>query len=80
MPIGRAGFAAIKGILKATGRGDLAQHAAGMLDMLTKDNPFTSDRAREELGWSPSIVPDVALTEAFRFWKSSPSTSPPAAA
>ena len=75
MPIGRAGFAALEGILKATGRGDLARHAAGTLDMLTKDNPFTSDRARSELGWSPSIVPDVGLTEAFHFWKSTRSSS-----
>jgi len=75
MPIGRAGFAALEGILKATGRGDLARHATGTLDMLTKDNPFTSDRARSELGWSPSIVPDIGLTEAFRFWKSARSSS-----
>ena len=70
MPIGRAGFVALEGILKAIGRGDLARHATGTLNMLTRDNPFTSDRARSELGWSPSIVPDVGLTEAFRFWKS----------
>jgi len=70
MPIGRAGFAALEGILRAVGRGDLARHTVGTLNMLTKDNPFTSDRARSELGWSPSIVPDVGLTEAFRFWKS----------
>lgn len=70
MPIGRACFAALEGILTVTGRGDLARHATGTLAMLTKDNPFTSDRARSELGWSPSIVPDVGLTEAFRFWKS----------
>ena len=75
MPIGRAGFVALRGILRAAGRGDLARHAAGTLNMLTKDNPFTSDRARRELGWSPSIVPDVGLTEAFRFWKSARSSS-----
>jgi nucleoside-diphosphate-sugar epimerase len=77
MPIGRAGFAALEGILKIIGRGDLARHAVGTLNMLTKDNPFTSDRARSELGWSPSIVPDVGLTEAFRFWKSARSSSHP---
>lgn len=76
MRIGRAGFVALEGILKATGRGDLARHAAGTLKMLTRDNPFTSDRARNELGWSPSIVPDVGLTEAFRFWKATRSSSP----
>ncbi len=80
MPIGRAGFAALEGILKAVGRGDLARHATGTLDMLTKDNPFTSDRARSELGWCPSIMPDVGLAEAFRFWKSARSSSHPTGA
>ena len=75
MPIGRAGFAALGGILRAVGRGDLARHTVGTLNMLTRDNPFTSDRARSEFGWSPSIVPDVGLTEAFRFWKSARSSS-----
>ncbi len=75
MPIGRAGFVALEVILKVTGRGDLARHATSTLDMLTKNNPFTSDRARSELGWSPSIVPDVGLTEAFRFWKSTRASS-----
>ena len=74
------GFAALERILKAIGRGDLARHATGTLDMLTKDNPFTSDRARSELGWSPSIVPDIGLTEAFRFWKSARPSSPHAEA
>jgi nucleoside-diphosphate-sugar epimerase len=75
MPIGRASFAALEGILKATGRGELARHATGTLNMLTKDNPFTSDRARNELGWTPTTVPDIGLTEAFRFWKSANSSS-----
>ena len=70
MPVGRAGFAALQGLLGLMGRGDLARHATGTLDMLTKDNPFTSDRARSELGWSPSITPHVGLSEAFRCWKS----------
>ncbi len=80
MPIGRAGFAALEGILRVIGRGDLARHASGTLDMLTKDNPFTSERARSELGWSPSIMPDVGLAEAFRFWNAARSPSHPAEA
>jgi hypothetical protein len=54
---------------------DPALQAVGTLNMLARDNPFTSDRARSELSWSPSIVPDVGLTEAFRFWKSARSSS-----
>jgi nucleoside-diphosphate-sugar epimerase len=66
--VGRAGFSALKMALKAVGRGDLARHARGTLEMLTRDNPFTSDRARAELGWAPAARPEVTLTEALRWW------------
>lgn len=70
-PLGRAGFSALEVALRAVGRSDLARHAQGTLEMLTRDNPFTSERARSELGWAPDVQPDVALTEAFRWWKAS---------
>jgi nucleoside-diphosphate-sugar epimerase len=66
---GRAGFAALAWALQAAGRADLARHAAGTLDMLTRDNPFTSERARSELGWAPSGCRETHLVEAFRWWK-----------
>ena len=66
--MGRAAFGALKVALAAFGRGDLARHARGTFEMLTRDNPFTSDRARAELGWAPSGRPDVKLTEALRWW------------
>lgn len=68
MAVGRAGFAALAAALRALGRGALARHAAGTLAMLTRDNPFSSERARRELGWAPAIEPDVGLTRAFRYW------------
>ena len=37
--------------------------------MLTRDNPFTSRKAREVLGWRPSVAPEVGLPEAFLWWK-----------
>jgi nucleoside-diphosphate-sugar epimerase len=39
------------------------------IDFLTRDNPFTSERARAELGWNPPMRPDVGVPEAFRWWK-----------
>ena len=36
--------------------------------MLTKDNPFTSERARRELGWSPRVRPEEGIPDAFRWW------------
>lgn len=67
--VGRAGFAGLALALRMVGRGDLARHAGGTLDMLTRNNPFSSARARSELGWSPDGPPDTALTEAFRWWR-----------
>jgi nucleoside-diphosphate-sugar epimerase len=64
----RAALQALAVVLVATGRGDLAPHAAGVFAMLTRDNPFTSERARRELGWSPRIHPADGLPEAFRWW------------
>jgi nucleoside-diphosphate-sugar epimerase len=40
--------------------------------MLTKDNPFTSERARRELGWSPRVRPEEGLPDAFRWWREHP--------
>ena len=62
-------FRALEVVLETVGRGDLAAHANGTLEMLTHDNPFSSVRAREELGWSPTIAPDIGVPGAFRWWK-----------
>ena len=40
--------------------------------MLTKDNPFTSERARRELGWSPRVRPEDGVPDAFRWWREHP--------
>lgn len=70
VPLGRAGFGLLGLALLATGRWDLVPHAAGTFRMLTRDNPFTSRRARTELGWTPTIRPEQGLPEAFRWWAS----------
>ena len=41
---------------------------AASLDFLSRDNPFTSERARRELGWEPPIRPEVGVPEAFAWW------------
>ena len=40
--------------------------------MLTRDNPFTSERARRELGWSPRVRPEEGIPDAFRWWREHP--------
>ncbi len=43
--------------------------SSSSIDFLTKDNPFTSARARTELGWNPPMRPETGVPEAFRWWK-----------
>jgi 2-alkyl-3-oxoalkanoate reductase len=62
-------FRALELALRAIGRGDLAAHANGTLEMLTRDNPFSSARARHELQWSPTIPSEIGVPDAFRWWK-----------
>lgn len=38
------------------------------VDFLARDNPFTSDRARRELGWDPPVRPEVGIPDAFHWW------------
>lgn len=39
------------------------------VDFLTRDNPFTSERARRELGWAPAVRPETGVTDAFAWWR-----------
>lgn len=39
------------------------------LDFISRDNPFTSERARRELGWDPLMRPEEGVPEAFRWWR-----------
>jgi nucleoside-diphosphate-sugar epimerase len=65
---GRLAFAGLRVALRAVGRRDLAAHVRGTFHMLTRDNPFSSERAREELGWCPTVRPEVGIPAAFRSW------------
>ena len=38
------------------------------IDFLAEDNPFSSDRAKRELGWRPAVHPEQGVPEAFRWW------------
>lgn len=41
--------------------------SSASLDFLSRDNPFTSDRARRELGWKPTVHPETGIPDAFRW-------------
>ena len=48
--------------------GKFAVASEGSLSFLSRDNPFTSDRARRELHWSPAMTHEVGVPAAFRWW------------
>jgi nucleoside-diphosphate-sugar epimerase len=39
------------------------------IDFISEDNPFSSDRAKRELGWAPSVRPEIGIPGAFRWWR-----------
>ena len=41
---------------------------AASLDFVSRDNPFSSARARRELGWDPQVMPETGVPDAFRWW------------
>lgn len=72
LPLARAGFAAFRAVARALTGGRMSVVSNASLSMLTDDNPFTSDRARRELGWSPAVRPEDSIPEAFRWWLTHP--------
>jgi len=66
----RAGLRAFKIFDRTALGGKFAVASEGSLSFLSRDNPFTSERARRELGWSPSVIHEVGLPAAFRWWAS----------
>jgi 2-alkyl-3-oxoalkanoate reductase len=61
-------FAAVRGVARTLSGGRMSVISNASLSMLTEDNPFTSERARRELGWNPSVHPEQGIPEAFRWW------------
>lgn len=71
LPLGAArvlvrGVRAVSRLLTG-GRFNLVGNAA--VDFLAEDNPFSSDRARRELGWRPTVRPEEGVVDAFRWWR-----------
>ncbi len=42
--------------------------ANNSIDFVTRDNPFSSERARRELGWNPQQRPEQSVPASFRWW------------
>ncbi|MGH7690733.1 MAG: NAD-dependent epimerase/dehydratase family protein [Gemmatimonadaceae bacterium] len=61
----RGGLRATKGLVRLLSFGQARVGGSAALDFLSRDNPFTSERARVELGWAPSVRPEVGVADAF---------------
>jgi nucleoside-diphosphate-sugar epimerase len=68
LPVAHAGFVTFRSLAKTLTGGRLSVVNNASLSLLTEDNPFTSERARRELGWRPTVHPSDSIPEAFRWW------------
>lgn len=67
--VAKAGLRGFRIVDRVMLGGKFAVASEGSLSFMSRDNPFTSDRAKRELGWKPSVRPEVGVPEAFRWWK-----------
>ena len=66
--VAQLGLTLTKGVLALVAGGGMNVVTTASLAFLTRDNPFTSERARRELGWTPTMRPEIGIPEAFRWW------------
>lgn len=69
LPVARTGLKIVKRALRLATGGRLSVLSTASIDFVAKNNPFSSDRARRELGWNPRTRPEAGVPESFRWWK-----------
>ena len=68
LPAARIVFGLVKGTLRLLTGGRMSVVSDASLGFLTRNNPFSSDRAKRELGWEPRVKPEEGVPEAFAWW------------
>jgi nucleoside-diphosphate-sugar epimerase len=66
--IARGAFNGFRAVANTISGGKLSVISNASISFITEDNPFTSERARRELGWSPAVRPEDGVPEAFHWW------------
>lgn len=61
------GMSLFKGAVRIVKGREMSGHASGIVPALSRDNPFTSECARRELGWDPPFRPNESIPAAFRW-------------
>jgi len=69
LPVVRAGVATLRRASALIPGADRELLPRATVDFLTRGNPYLSDRARRELGWTPSVRPQEGVPDAFEWWK-----------
>ncbi|HEX4469672.1 MAG TPA: NAD-dependent epimerase/dehydratase family protein [Gemmatimonadaceae bacterium] len=67
--IAQTGLRITKHLVKFVTAGGMNVVTSASIDFMTRNNPFSSERARRELGWNPQLHPEASIPEAFRWWK-----------
>jgi nucleoside-diphosphate-sugar epimerase len=67
--IAQTGLRLTKRIVRLVTAGGMNVVTSASIDFMTRDNPFSSERARRELGWNPQLRPEASVPDAFRWWK-----------
>jgi 2-alkyl-3-oxoalkanoate reductase len=67
--LARATFDVLAGVARLAHRDAMAVQLPDAVSTFSRDNPFSSERARRELGWSPTVRPEVGIPDAFAWWK-----------
>jgi len=67
--VARTGLAVMKRVMNFFTRGGLNVITSASIDFMARDNPFSSERARRELGWDPQLRPETGVPDAFRWWR-----------
>ncbi len=68
MLLAKAVFKLMTILIDVARRGAALSQAGGAVAFVSRNNPFSSDRAKRELGWAPPVKPEVGIPEAFRWW------------
>ena len=66
--LARGGLRAAKAAARTLSGGTFNLVSNSTIDFIAEDNPFTSERARRELGWKPRMHPEEGVPDAFRWW------------
>jgi nucleoside-diphosphate-sugar epimerase len=66
--LARAGLRGVKTTARVLSRGKFSLVSNSAIDFIAEDNPFTSELAKRELGWTPRVHPSEGVPDAFRWW------------